>query len=555
MCGVPAQTLRDRIKGYVDPDALCKTGPDTTLTQEQEEVLVSHVETMAELGYGYSNNKLKHLAGEMAYDLKAKQYNKPMSNNWLYGFLRRWSTRLSSLKPSKLETTRAKSSTPEKVEDYFKKLELVLTEHDLLNKPQFIYNLDETGLQPEHRPPNIIGNPKTKCQAITSPRSTTTTLIGCINALGHALPPYFVFKGKRFNPDLLKGSCVGTKGVMSDSGWSNSQLFQQYLEEHFLPYVRPCASDNQPILLIYDGHTSHKSPSLISWAKENNLILFVLPAHTSHILQPLDVAVFGPLKNYYYAECSSFMNKHMGQTITRFDICSIACKAYTKAMSASNIQSAFRKTGIHPLNPRIISAERLFPCESFREERPVQKVKVLKTGKAEAELFIQNKELDMSNNAIPSVSIQVKKPNDSRPNAGGRAITDDDYIAEVKNYEQHRSQITLTPARPKVKRNPRCLEIHSPKPSTSGLNRNKTSVNLPVPIAESDTEDDDIVDETEVCCICKRLSPPDLKKLPMLKIVNWAQCDTCGHWTHLAFCTQVRVVRRLSTFLCPHCQK
>ena len=38
---------------------------------------------MAEPGYGYTNTKLKHLAGEMAYDLHAKSRNKPMSNNWL----------------------------------------------------------------------------------------------------------------------------------------------------------------------------------------------------------------------------------------------------------------------------------------------------------------------------------------------------------------------------------------------------------------------------------------------------------------------------------------
>lgn len=52
----------------------------------QEEVLISHVETMAELGYGYSNIKLQNIAGEVAYKMRAKKHNKPMSNNWLYGF-------------------------------------------------------------------------------------------------------------------------------------------------------------------------------------------------------------------------------------------------------------------------------------------------------------------------------------------------------------------------------------------------------------------------------------------------------------------------------------
>jgi hypothetical protein len=65
MFGVSAQTLRDRISGAVGHDN-CRTGPSTSLSHEQKEV--NHVETIAELGYGHSNNKLKHLAGEMAYE-------------------------------------------------------------------------------------------------------------------------------------------------------------------------------------------------------------------------------------------------------------------------------------------------------------------------------------------------------------------------------------------------------------------------------------------------------------------------------------------------------
>lgn len=80
MFGVPAKTLRDG----VDPDN-CQSGADTVLTLEQEEELVKHVETMAELWYGYSNVRLKNLTGEMVFELKQKDC-RPMSNNWLYTF-------------------------------------------------------------------------------------------------------------------------------------------------------------------------------------------------------------------------------------------------------------------------------------------------------------------------------------------------------------------------------------------------------------------------------------------------------------------------------------
>jgi hypothetical protein len=61
-------------------------------------------------------------------------------------------------------------------------------------------------------------------------------------------------------------------------------------------------------------------------------------------------------------------------------------------------------------------------------------------------------------------------------------------------------------------------------------------------------------DESSNCCVCGKYSPPALQKCTSLVIVKWAQCDKCQHWTHLTFCTDIRVVRRYGEFLCPHCQ-
>ncbi|KAH3715873.1 hypothetical protein DPMN_058587 [Dreissena polymorpha] len=64
MFGVPIQTLRDRVKGRVDPTNL--KNENTLLSLEEEQSLVEHVEVMAQLGYGITNNKLKELGRELA---------------------------------------------------------------------------------------------------------------------------------------------------------------------------------------------------------------------------------------------------------------------------------------------------------------------------------------------------------------------------------------------------------------------------------------------------------------------------------------------------------
>ncbi|KAH3892979.1 hypothetical protein DPMN_017116 [Dreissena polymorpha] len=70
-------------------------------------------------------------------------------------------------------------------------------------------------------------------------------------------------------------------------------------------------------------------------------------------------------------------------------------------------------------------------------------------------------------------------------------------------------------------------------------------------LSESDECSD--VEDTEVCCVCERFSPEGLNDRPHLKIVNWGQCDKCGHWVHLSFCHEKAVLRRGDTFICPHC--
>jgi len=89
------------------------------------------------------------------------------------------------------------------------------------------------------------------------------------------------------NVDLMQGASVGAKATMSESGWSNTDVFKDYMENHFLKYVHRTDA-TQPVLLLFDGHTTHTSPEMIRWARERHIHMFVLPAHTSHLLQPLD---------------------------------------------------------------------------------------------------------------------------------------------------------------------------------------------------------------------------------------------------------------------------
>ena len=83
----------------------------------------------------------------------------------------------------------------------------------------------------------------------------------------------------------------------------------------------------------------------------------------------------------------------------------------------------------------------------------------------------------------------------------------------------------------------------SPQPGPSGYHVSSSS--------EEEIEEE--VREEELCCVCKRFQPKELKDAASLFFIEWAQCATCNHWTHLIYCSNVQFVRREDTFLCPHC--
>jgi len=56
------------------------------------------------------------------------------------------------------------------------------------------------------------------------------------------------------------------------------------------------------VILILDGHGSHKTLAAIEYARDHGIVMISLPPHTTHELQPLDLTLFGPLKAHYNAE-------------------------------------------------------------------------------------------------------------------------------------------------------------------------------------------------------------------------------------------------------------
>ena len=72
--------------------------------------------------------------------------------------------------------------------------------------------------------------------------------------------------------------------------------------------------------------------------------------------------------------------------------------------------------------------------------------------------------------------------------------------------------------------------------------------------SELETESESEITEEEKCCVCKKLMPDEVRQSVNQIFTKWAQCDNCGHYVHLVYCSKVRVLRRGDSFLCVHCE-
>ena len=200
---------------------------------------------MASIGYGYSRCEVLYLATDLAISLGKKKPTDPiLSSKFYYKFLERWPD-LTTRKTQKLSMLRARCASKEQLSNYFKELGTIMTQNGLHDKPHKIYNIDESVLQTEHTSPNVVHDIDTQPQSVTSPRSSNVTIIGAGNAIGNAIPPYYIFPGKKFDRSLLlDGTPAGSDGQCSQTGWSNSDTFKTYLEKHFLKYAKDVNTGN-----------------------------------------------------------------------------------------------------------------------------------------------------------------------------------------------------------------------------------------------------------------------------------------------------------------------
>ena len=180
------------------------------------------------------------------------------------------------------------------------------------------------------------------------------TVLFCGNAAALVLPPYVIYKSANLYDEWCNGGPSGTRYNATASGSMECNIFVDWLVNHFIPGTKHI---NGPKVLILDGHVSHVSIKVITECQKANVHLVCLPPHSSHVLQPLDVGVFGPLKQSWRGILNAYYMESRYKNLSKEAFPKLLLKLH-KSIKPHNLIKSFMACGIYPPDATQIKREK-----------------------------------------------------------------------------------------------------------------------------------------------------------------------------------------------------
>src|SRR5579859_180414 len=226
-----------------------------------------------------------------------------------------------------------------------------------------VYNFDESRFSiGTIQATRVIVSLKANSRFQASPgRQEWVTVMETICADGSAISPVVIFKAEQFKTSWVSSVPVpvpdGWLFSNNSKGWTSNEHRVRWLETCFDPQTQEKAN-RKPRVLVCDRHRSHVTGKFIRFCMENNIKLMILPPHSSHLTQPLDIAVFGPLKRFLSNAVYQLVGANLSK-LTKSEWLQCYIPARVHAFTSSNIKSGWSGAGLVPFNPRKIIRRKL----------------------------------------------------------------------------------------------------------------------------------------------------------------------------------------------------
>ena len=254
--GIPRTSLSDHVN---DRTRGRKRGPQAILNPQEEQALENYMKDM-----DFTNGIL--------------------GNSWVLWF-KNCHPNLIICQSQSLKFSRAKGLNAEKAASFYKHLQKLYEKYSY--PPTHVWNCDKSGAQAGRTGQGRVWAQKgvhLVHKLAPNEREHITTLT-CINAAGHHIPNFYIFKGKQITDNYIVHCKDQVVMAMQPEASMTQFLFSKWTS-HFICALcnRKSISKENRHLLIMNGHNSNVTVDVIVQAMEVGLDILTLPSHTSHKL-------------------------------------------------------------------------------------------------------------------------------------------------------------------------------------------------------------------------------------------------------------------------------
>lgn len=342
---VPRMTLSDKSKGKTP--IIRKLGPSSVLSESEEALLAKWILHLGDIGFPVSKDQLFD-----SVQMIIKRLEKPNpfaegrpGRHWYEAFMKRH-PELSARVSQNLTKTRAGVSESN-IKNWFSEIKIYFEGNGLMdiiqNSPRRIFNCDETAffLSPPSNTVIVRKGQKIVHNIINSEEKECITTLIMGNAAGELAPPMVVISLKRIPKTFTESVPASWAVGRSDNGWMTGETFYEYIANVFHPWLIKNQIDF-PVILYLDGHVSHLTLALSEFCSENKIELIALYPNSTHFLQPMDVAVFHPLKNAWKKEVYNWRINNSATRLKRDNFCPLL----DTVLKSTTLKNGFRACGL-----------------------------------------------------------------------------------------------------------------------------------------------------------------------------------------------------------------
>lgn len=364
---VPRVTLLNKVSGKTPIN--CSMGPSSVLTKEEENVLVQWMLAFAGRRFPITKQYLLESVQKIMIDQKRENPftdNKP-GRTWFESFLKR---NPEIREKTAQNITKARDDvTEDDIIKWFKEVDEYLEEKGLkevLEDPSRIFNADESAFFLTPKQDKVLAKRgDNNLYSTGGDEKENLSVLITANAAGDLAPPMVIYNYERVPAYISAGVPENWAIGRSESGWMCSSTFYEYMCNIFNPWVT-AQGITRPILLFLDGHRSHLTLHLANFCVANGIELIALYPNSTHILQPMDLAVFRPLKQTWKKPVGDFKNE-TGEPLKKQHFAPVLKKAIS-TLTPECIKNGFRSGGLYPYGHEYIDMNKI---KNRREKKKI----------------------------------------------------------------------------------------------------------------------------------------------------------------------------------------